>query len=76
MPMEREEKCLECHYWEPIDSKDTGECRFNPPTLTVKGRATNCWPKTNGEDWCGQFKKTPPIPLVVDGNIYGAKSKG
>ena len=70
-----DEKCSECRYWHD------GNCRMKPPVVifgeivdanfarTVKKFFT-CWPETNAEDWCGEFRKPKPEDLDYD-PVYG-----
>jgi hypothetical protein len=61
-----EVKCENCGYWEFFDSKETGptngkkqgDCRKNAPVCGGTSEYTYvAWPRTNSEDWCGEFKE-------------------
>ena len=66
MPRPTDEKaktCATCWFWEPLQSeygdsiefvKHQGRCRIGPPISSGE------WPETNGEDWCGEFRRGLP----------------
>jgi hypothetical protein len=52
--------CSNCKFWENENNinNNKGKCRINAPTVLV-GSMSNIltiWPRTNSDDWCGQFK--------------------
>lgn len=58
------EKCRECRYWEQEDQlKDTGFCRRYAPRsqninpVDVGSSIDALWPRTNGNDWCGEYSE-------------------
>jgi len=52
------ELCSKCRFWQR-DGAD-GLCRFHPPRnviLKMQGGEVLMWPKTNPDDWCGQYSE-------------------
>lgn len=56
-----EERCETCRFWRPFDDHQrSGLCRVHAPD--DRG-AAHSWPKTDREDWCGEYHPaslTPP----------------
>ena len=54
--------CKDCLYWkQKLNNKEIGECRFNPPAISVTisnvTRNPERFPVTYGaEDYCGKFQ--------------------
>jgi hypothetical protein len=61
----RENRCQMCKFWavEPdrrAFMSGNEDCRRHAPTPYYENRGDNCWgicnwPKTNHDDWCGDF---------------------
>jgi len=64
--MNKDELCVNCKYWSrkpdtaySAYSGEWGQCRKSSPTITM-------WPKTFGDDWCGEWKRMTPVPTVPE----------
>jgi hypothetical protein len=58
--------CNNCSNWSPVSApKGKGECRLNPPTVTVFPTHKDiAWPETDGvTGWCGQFEQYDVVPI-------------
>jgi hypothetical protein len=52
---ERDERCEDCRWWEPIRGTGEGECHRFPP---IRVNVTNtCFPQTFAWQWCGEFQR-------------------
>ena len=61
-------KCSECEWWSKYSNrKNGGVCRKNPPYPSF-GVGGGGWPVTDGDDWCGKFKR-----WVTDGGARRPK---
>lgn len=65
-----EPRCEACRFWgeiKEVDAQHTvfllpGICRRFPPVLYVfsaPGREPWDWPRTQADDWCGEFQPAP-----------------
>jgi len=54
--------CGNCQFYDTVakhKEKDSGLCRFNPPTpRTERGDHHGTWPVVAANDWCGHFAVT------------------
>ncbi len=58
-----DEKCEDCRFWNRTNTSH-GECRWRPPPLPTKGSATDRWPTTTADEWCGQWTARPGVTTV------------
>ena len=49
-------ECEKCVFWELILG-DTGLCRRNSPAPPGPNEDAYMWPRTDVEDWCGEFQQ-------------------
>ena len=52
-----EMNCGNCRFWvHRIPQSVLGECHGGPPTARPEAQLKGRWPKTEANDWCGQWK--------------------
>lgn len=52
-----QDSCRTCRYWRPnvyMPATEFGRCRRRAPVVTNEDTR---WPKTEADDWCGEFVK-------------------
>ena len=60
----KDKRCFRCKHWDSFADVRTrsgeGLCRVRAPVTVLFGGGTNYaeWPRTGGEDWCGEFEAT------------------
>lgn len=50
--------CWDCRHWSRIQGNE-GQCRRHPPMVSSTTGMPLYWPKTHGNEWCGEFKHDP-----------------
>jgi hypothetical protein len=68
-------KCETCKFFDPEEDSDEGRCRRHAP----RHDSFTCWPITNNDDWCGEWKpkaKAPPERLPDYLNPYHSSFDG
>ena len=53
--------CENCRFWQSSKSSRRGDCRrYAPrPGTQVGTQGPARWPRTNHDDWCGEFERKP-----------------
>lgn len=49
--------CSVCKFWKELytEKEPVGECRKTTPSRSETGKGV--WPKTNDNDWCGEYEE-------------------
>lgn len=63
------EQCGNCFFWQPREGEEQGNCRANPPSLSIGfGSSYARFPITPKDGWCGEhhFVEGHPTYTIID----------
>jgi hypothetical protein len=71
--MSEPQHCETCRYWVLVlVDHSYGDCRRYPPTVLAEG-ATCCWPTTEADTGCGEWKPKEPIHGAIPESVNAVR---
>lgn len=69
--------CETCRFWAATPGTTPGQCRRHAPRVAdVDLEALCCWPVTDADDWCGEWKHDRRAHGPTDARATGSEEEG